>query len=45
MKKLLTVTLAIAMGATLIGAFAACKSSNNDEETAQAAINQIKTLY
>lgn len=43
MKKLLTATLAIAMGATLVGALAACK--NNDAKTAQQAITAVRTMY
>ncbi|MDE7159028.1 MAG: hypothetical protein K2N74_05575, partial [Clostridiales bacterium] len=43
MKKFLTVTLAIAMGATLVGALAAC--ANGDADTAKEAIKQLNTLY
>ena len=43
MKKLLTATLAIAMGATLVGALAACK--NGDADTAKKAIQNVRTMY
>lgn len=43
MKKLLTATLAIAMGATLVGALAAC--GNNDADTAKKAIQNVRTMY
>lgn len=46
MKKLLTVALALAMGATLVGAFAACKTTKADDaEIAKKAIVQIRNLY
>ncbi|MDE6274524.1 MAG: hypothetical protein K2L87_05705, partial [Clostridiales bacterium] len=45
MKKLLTATLAIAMGATLVGALAACKTGANDEEMANRAISTVRSIY
>lgn len=50
MKKLLSATLAIAMGATCIWSLAACSTGDEsnpekDAETAKSAINSIKGLY
>lgn len=44
-QRLITATLAIVMGATLVGALAACKKGPSDAEIAQKAIGSIKTLY
>lgn len=47
MKKLLSATLAIAMGATCVWSLAACSSDNPEEDAASAKsiINSIKGLY
>ena len=48
MKKILTSTAVIAAVAALTGSLVACgdnKSGNNDEATAKAAIQAVRTLY
>lgn len=45
MKKILTAAVAIAMGATLVGAFVACGGSNKNAEIAESAIGSIQGLY
>ena len=47
MKKLLSATLAIAMGATCVWSLAACNTGNDekDAETAQSAVDYVKQIY
>lgn len=45
MKKLLTASVAIAMGLTFVGALAACKSGPSDADTAEKAITFVRTRY
>ncbi|MDE6585985.1 MAG: hypothetical protein K2K80_04835 [Clostridia bacterium] len=48
MKKLLSATLAIAMGATIVGVVTGCDNNPNtpsDAETAEKAVGIIRTLY
>lgn len=47
MKKILGATLAIVMGATLVGALAACNTGDDakDAETAKTAIKSVRAMY
>ena len=47
MKKVLSATLAIAMGATCVWSLAACNTRDDeaDAKTAQSAVNQIQQIY
>lgn len=45
MKKILGATLAIVMGATFVGALAACNTGEDDADTAKKAISTVRAMY